>query len=742
MFDLRSVPHTLGRYLQVSPSEFEEIREDLKSLRLDATMRVVSIFATAVLIFLLGHQTIAVVFLVWSIINELIATVTLPTIAVDPAYSPNVFDLTAWNTTFGVSAWVGLALALCATNNPMEIVLGFAVFFGVLVNIMFCYTSSARLLVFAMTPIIFGVTFIPFLLFGNSIFSREFLGALIGCGLLIAYGLSATYRNKQLTQNLVEARKQAEELARSKSEFLANMSHEIRTPMNGILGFAELLKNSDIGERQKDFAETIHSSGSALLTILNDILDFSKIEAGKIELDPAPFCLRNAVEDVAALLSPSANEKGIELLVRCRPSVPASMIGDVGRIRQVLTNLTGNAIKFTHEGHVLIDVSATVSQETALIKISVEDTGIGIPESKIDHVFGMFTQAETSTTRMFGGTGLGLAISSSLVTEMGGDISVQSTYGEGSIFEVSLTLDLSEAVGGRASAVPNDVDVDQTVLVVDDNAVNRLILAEQLQTWGIKSRSFDGGQAALAHLDGRGGAQTSPIILLDYHMPEMDGLMFLERVRRHPTAADARVIVLSSVDDKTITKQFEALGVVDIAAKPIRLNTLRTLLANAVGGDKRVELSTTKQGIDLGDSCERKDTSHARVLIAEDNETNRMLLQHMIDQTVYRLTFADNGKQAFDLFRKHSFDLILMDISMPEMDGIEATKAIRSFEVSQGLSPTPIVALTAHKMSGDRERFESVGMDGYLSKPVPAKALNEILLKWGNRDEERKIVNS
>ncbi len=742
MFDLKSVPHTLSRYLQVSPTEFEEIREDLKSLRLDATMRVVSIFATAVLIFLLGHQTVAVVFLVWSIVNELIDTVTLPKIAVDPTYSPNVFDLAAWNTTFGVCAWVGLALALCATNNPMEIVLGFAVLFGVLVNIMFCYTSSARLLVFAMTPIIFGVTFIPFLLFGNSIFSREFLGALIGCGLLIAYGLPATFRNKQLTQNLVEARRQAEELARSKAEFLANMSHEIRTPMNGILGFAELLKNSDIGERQKDFAETIHSSGSALLTILNDILDFSKIEAGKVELDPAPFCLRSAVEDVAALLSPSANEKGIELLVRCRPSVPASMIGDVGRIRQVLTNLTGNAIKFTHEGHVLIDVSATVSQETALIKISVEDTGIGIPEDKIDHVFGMFTQAETSTTRMFGGTGLGLAISSSLVTEMGGDISVQSTYGEGSVFEVSLTLELSEEVGGRASAVPNDVDVDQTVLVVDDNAVNRLILAEQLQTWGIKSRNFDGGQAALAHLDGRGGAQPSPIILLDYHMPEMDGLTFLEKVRRHPTAADARVIVLSSVDDKTITKQFEALGVVDIAAKPIRLNTLRTLLAKAVGGNRHVELSTTKQGIDLGDSGEREDTSRARVLIAEDNETNRMLLQHMIDQTVYKLTFADNGKQALDLFRQSRFDLILMDISMPEMDGIEATKAIRSFEVSQGLSPTPIVALTAHKMSGDRERFESVGMDGYLSKPVPAKALNEILLKWGNRDEELRIVNS
>ena len=741
MLDVKKKIAPLVQFMLVKPEEYDDFRTTMKRFRFDSKIRIVSTSGTTVLMIWLDYQVIAAVFFGLVFAQQLVAWFCQSRCHEDPHSSPNYFDLYAWNSMFGFATWTGLALALCATKGPMEIVLGFTTIFGVLANLINYFTHSKRMLVSAIIPVAVSLLAIPFVLFGDAISSREFVATAIGCLLTLFYAASATIGNARLTHQLVLAREEAEALAKSKSEFLASMSHEIRTPMNGILGFAELLKKSELEDRQKEFVDTIHSSGSALLAILNDILDFSKAEAGKIELDPAPFDIRSAIEDVAALLSTAAHDKEIELLVRLSPDLPRWLVGDVGRFRQVLTNIVGNAIKFTHEGHVLVDVSAEKTSSTALLKVVVQDTGIGIPSDKIRHIFENFTQAESSTTRTFGGTGLGLAISSQLIEKMAGKILVNSIHGEGSTFEILLELPIDDSQEQPVKQSQH-LAITDPVIIVDDNRINRRILEEQLQVWGIKSVGFERGQEAIDYLvkDYQGGA--APIVLLDYHMPEMDGLAFLSALRRNPKISSARVIVLSSVDGKDVFQDFKALDVVDIAPKPIRMDMLNGLLRKATQVDTQQSI-VDSECIALEERIEQRSKDGdglVDVLVAEDNEMNQRLLRHMIDSSEFNLTFVSNGVEALDRFRHQKFHIILMDISMPKMDGIETTKAIRSLEASQNLERVPIIALTAHSMPGDRGRFENAGMDDYIPKPIPPKRLHETLSKWRAEDVLTDVV--
>lgn len=444
-------------------------------------------------------------------------------------------------------------------------------------------------------------------------------------------GAAGQSEMRRAAERLAEARTAAEAASRAKSEFLANMSHEIRTPMNGVLGMAELLQDTEPTEEQKVFIDTIHSSGSALVTIINDILDFSKIEAGKLELDPAPFNMRRTLEEVATLLSVTARDKGFELVLRQQEGMPVWLIGDVSRIRQAVINLVGNAIKFTHEGHVLIDVRGAFEGGAANVRICVEDTGIGIAPDKVDAVFDQFTQAESSTTRKYGGTGLGLAITRRLIEAMGGTISVESKLGEGSKFAIDLTLPVADA-----PAINPDLG---------------RVKAQEQTAPSLEQAAHDGG-AVRAQARG-----------------EEKGALPIGAVSR--------------------TKRTGAKAVKTLSLKP-------------------------------------------KILIADDNEANRLVMRHMIDLNAFEAAFAENGKAAYAEARKSAYEIILMDISMPEMDGIETVKAIRDYERLNGLGGAFIIAMTGHAMPGDRERFLEAGMNDYIQKPVSRKSIDDALRKWAD----------
>ncbi|MBN9245197.1 MAG: response regulator [Mesorhizobium sp.] len=561
---------------------------------------------------------------------------------------------------------------------------------------------------------------------------------------------------KQREAELQEAEKRAVLADRAKSEFLANMSHEIRTPMNGVLGMAELLAKSDLDAKQRTFTDIIVKSGNALLTIINDILDFSKIDAGQLVLDPAPFNLAEAIEDVATLVSTRAKEKDLELIVRVEPGLEGLYVGDVGRIRQIVTNLLGNAVKFTDEGHVLVDVTGRRMPSGTQLSISVTDTGIGIPEDKLRLVFEKFSQVDTSSTRRHEGTGLGLAITSRLVEMMGGEIGVESAEGKGSTFWFTVTLPSAGEQGARR-IMPIDV-TGARVLIVDDNAVNRSILSEQMMSWGFDSCAAESGAEGLKVLIAA-AAYGVPVdcVVLDYQMPGMTGTEMAQIVRATEGLAGTPIILLTSVDQSLANASYRELGIDAQLIKPARSSALlETLVATiqrhhavSTGGQSAAPapVSTEPQPAPrLAPAAERAmlspppvrqravaaagaDDAGLDILVAEDNEVNQLVFTQILGETGYSFEIVGNGRKALDACFKLKPRMILMDVSMPEMNGLEATGEIRRREEIDG-THVPIVGVTAHALKGDRERCIEAGMDDYLPKPISPKALAEKVERW------------